>query len=430
MEITSEKIRLIAPDEGTLERAKGLALSYLWKELKGNESILWGKYESTESHIYEPKVYVPELNYHCTCPSRKAPCKHVLALLLLKIKESAAIINTAEETPQSIRLWLKSLEEAKEKSAANQEIADKNRAKRLEQMAAGVEELEIWLSDMIQQGLAALEGQDEGYWQAVGAKMVDAKLGSIGRKLKLFVDLAGTKHWHEQLLMDLSELYLLAQGFKRMELLPEALQQEILTVAGIAIKKQEVLDQHNGITDNWLAIGQTSGKEDKILYRRTWFLGEKTQHQGMVLEHAPAHIGFDTSWTVGAVYQGETLYYPSVYPLRMLFRQFRFSNEPFSNFVGFEDFEAFLEAYAEATAAHPWIVAFPALLEDVIPVVQGEDLLLLDKNRKFLNAKMRADSHWKLLALSGGHSICVFGEWEKGTFFVMSALAENRLVVL
>lgn len=430
MELTSEKIRLIAPDEGTLERAKGLALAYLWQELKGNETIIWGKYASTEHHLYETQVYVPDLKHHCTCPSRKAPCKHVLALLLLKIQESAAIINTAEETPQSIRLWLKSLEEAKEKSLVNQEAADKNRAKRLEQMTAGVEELEIWLSDIIQQGLAVLEGQNDDYWQEVGAKMVDAKLGSVGRRLKSFQDLAGTKHWHEQLLLDLSELYLLAQGFKRMETLPEALQQEILTVAGIAIKKQEVLNQHNGIADNWLAIGQISGKEDKLLYRRTWFLGEKTQHQGVVLEYTPGHIGFDTSWTVGAVYQGDVLYYPSVYPLRILFRQFRFSNDPFSNFVGFEDFEAFLDSYAEATAANPWMVAFPALLEDVIPVVQGEELLLVDQHKKYLSASIRDESHWKLLALSGGHPICVFGEWEKGCFFVMSALAENRLVVL
>jgi hypothetical protein len=63
-------------------------------------------------------------------------------------------------------------------------------------------------------------------------------------------------------------------------------------------------------------------------------------------------------------------------------------------------------------------------------VVQGDDLLLVDNNKKFISARIREDSHWKLMALSGGHSICVFGEWEKGCFFVMSALAENRLVVL
>lgn len=430
MGLTKEKIQQIAPDEGTLERAKGLALDYLWKDLAGDETILWGKYESAESRVYEPKIYLPELQYHCTCPSRKVPCKHVLALLLLKIQQSRAFINKAEKSPESVRMWLKSLQEAQQKSLANQEAADKNRAKRLEQMKAGIEELEIWLSDMMQQGLAALEGEGEAYWQAVGAKMVDAKLGSIGRRLKGLGEWIGTKHWQEQLLLEVSELYLLAQGFKKLETLPSNLQQEILTLAGISVKKQEVLDQENGIRDNWLAIGQVSGQEDKILYRRTWFLGEKTQHQGMVLDYAPVHLGFNSSWTVGAVYQGEAVYYPSIYPLRMLFRRFQYSNQAFSNFVGFEDFEAFLNQYAQATAAHPWILAFPALLEDVVPVMQTNELLLVDKHKKYLSAKTREGSDWELLALSGGHSICVFGEWERGCFFVMSVLADNRLVVL
>lgn len=375
--------------------------------------------------MYQTQWSIAKNAWQCTCPSRKSPCKHILALMLLHDKQDE-VIRTTDFFPRDIEHWVENWKSPEEKAAIKAENASKSRAKRLEEMATGIAELEIWLTDIIREGLASLDNRDETYWNAVSAKMFDAKLSSIGRRMRSFPFLNG----HEQLLLELGDIYLLAQGFKQLNELPAPLQKQILTTAGLNIQKKEVLAQREGIVDNWLAIGQMQKIEDNLRVRKTWFLGEQTQRKGMVLEYVPTHLDFETNWSVGAVYSGEVLFYPSAYPLRILFRHFEVSNAPFSRFQGYIHFEHFLQHYAKATAANPWLRTFPCLLEDVIPVWEKEQLVLVDKEKKQLLAESRNENHWKLLALSGGHPICVFGEWGKDSFTPLSALAHNRLIIL
>ena len=56
--------------------------------------------------------------------------------------------------------------------------------KRRELMSRGVEELKTWLLDMLREGLAALASAPPDYWESLAARMVDAKLGSIARRIR------------------------------------------------------------------------------------------------------------------------------------------------------------------------------------------------------------------------------------------------------
>ena len=63
--------------------------------------------------------------------------------------------------------------------------------------------------------------------------MVNAKLGSLARRIRGLHLLVGQKNWHEKVLSEIGEIYLLVKGFQNMEKLPPNLQQELLSVSGI-----------------------------------------------------------------------------------------------------------------------------------------------------------------------------------------------------
>ena len=190
MNDTLDKIRLLAPDEGTFERAKGLAHSYQWKEIAGNEYLVYGIFNGQREQRYQTQWGVEKNIWRCTCPSRKNPCKHILALMLLHIKEDESIRPT-DVFPEDIEAWLEESENVKEKTEPKVATTTKSREKRLEEMATGIAELEIWMMDIIGEGLASLDHRDENYWLTVSAKMFDAKLSGIGRRMRNFSYLNG-----------------------------------------------------------------------------------------------------------------------------------------------------------------------------------------------------------------------------------------------
>ena len=85
--------------------------------------------------------------------------------------------------------------------------------------------MEEWLQDLIRHGLSAIDEQPAAFWDGFAARMVDAKLGGVARRIRI-LNLAGEEGF-ELLLEEMSELYLLAQSFKQLESLPEGLQEEV-----------------------------------------------------------------------------------------------------------------------------------------------------------------------------------------------------------
>lgn len=423
-------IKQLAPDTATFSRARSVAKPKKWRLLQANTKFAWGECKSSGVQYYKTVTDLSKLTTHCTCPSRKTPCKHALALLML-LYNQVEFFQMTEDMPDWVKLNLAKRDAPPnpEREALNQAAVDKNRAQRLALMKSGFIELEIWLQDIFRQGIATLDSVDWDYWADLSARMVDAKLGSVGRRIKAFAYLQQNDNWHEALLQELAELYLLAQGFKHIEQLPKDLQTEILSVAGVNLRKQDVL-ANTGIKDYWLVIGQTTGVEDNLNFRRTWLLGKEQQQFALLLDFTWGNNAFEEEWQVGQLFWGEVVYYPGSYPLRGIFRHFEVSEEIFDNFQGSVDFNAFQLQYAKMIAANPWISITPALLEDVIPIYEEDTFILIDIVGKKIAVDMKAHSPWKLLAISGGHPICLFGEWKNQIFTPLSSLAGNRLIIL
>src|SRR5690606_41207812 len=164
---------------------------------------------------------------------RKFPCKHSIALLLIFVR-TPEMIGATNEIPTEISAWVES---RKARSTENPgKIVEnagqaKTRNKRLTKMAAGFEDLDRWMGDLIRQGLASTESQPGNFWQNIASRMVDSQIGGVARMLRAMPLLqAANPHWPEQLLAQIGQFYLLSKGFEKLEQLPESLQADLLSV--------------------------------------------------------------------------------------------------------------------------------------------------------------------------------------------------------
>src|SRR5439155_12387236 len=74
-------------------------------------------------------------------------------------------------------------------------------------------------------------------------------------------------------------------------------------------------------------------------------------------------------------------------------------------------------------ARNPWIERFPMLLQNVVPQRQNTGWAIRDDAGHVLPIKPEFDKNWGLLALSGGHPVSIFGDWDGQHFMPLSVFA-------
>ena len=114
MNLTLEQVAEMAPDSASAAAGKKLMGVKHWPELGRSTEALWGKCQG--SAVYQVKVDLSNLGYHCSCPSRKFPCKHVLGLLMLTAQSPEAV--TEQTAPDWVDDWLTKRRAREEKAAA------------------------------------------------------------------------------------------------------------------------------------------------------------------------------------------------------------------------------------------------------------------------------------------------------------------------
>lgn len=395
--------------------------------LERSDRIVWGAF-STPRQPFAVAVDLQGPAFKCNCPSRKFPCKHALGLLLLLVGEPS-IFHRNNILPEAIRKWIEGRDKRsataveQPKEVIDQPLLKSERVevdpKRLELMQAGLDELENRLLDLMQQGLAQLSQPGSTVLQTLAARLVDAKLGGIARQVRLATNRLREEEDYEQLLAEIGAWYLLIRAFRQMDQLPTGMQADVLQVAGLNLRKEELL-QNEGIHDHWSVLGQVIGAEENLQFRRVWLAGARTGHFALLLDFAFGSQGFEVSYPLQTCFEGSLVFYPSATPFRALVRNMERRDLPFHLPKGYSDLEKFYVAFANAVAKNPWLQQFPAVLEQVVPVrTEGQNWLLSDKKAATIPLDSEPLTGWKLLAVSGGRPIRVFGEWDGSTFKVL-----------
>jgi hypothetical protein len=440
MNWTIEQVTSFAPDEGSVKRGKSIAKLNKWQVLHQNDRAIWGECKGSDSQPYRTGVDLNGPAFKCSCPVRKPPCKHVIALMLLRVSSETEFKNT--EPAEWMQEWLTKRDAKVEKPKVSEEPEEDAEAKaaakqaaflrRVNEMKTGLVEFEIWLKDLIRQGIASVEKESYSFWEDAAARLVDAKAKSASNFIKEIPLLINqTPDWYETVLARLSDLYIITQAIQNIEKLPEPLQHDVLAVAGYTIKKADLLEQ-DGIKDQWQILGskKSTGIDPNLEYRKVWLKGTNTNRYALLLDYSFQGQGYTEHYSVGTYFQSEIVYFPSNYPQRARVKNRIPDTGYLTEFDGTPNFQLFLKDYALAIASNPWLMDIPCMINDVIPIMREEKLFLLDKNNDLIPVLNNDLTGWKLLALSGGTAISIFGEWTGSELMPLSAWLDGRFVLI
>ena len=445
MNYSPEQIIALAPDAASAKAGRSLATGSKWQNVGQDERALWGECQGSGAKPYQTVIDLNEPAFKCSCPSRKFPCKHALGLFLLVANqpETGKTVTTA---PDWAAEWLaKRDQQAQRRSEAakkaEQESDEATLARRASQKAkrsldreakvvAGLKELELWLRDLLRHGLAAAQTRSFDYWEQMSARLIDAQAPGVARRVR---DLSRVTHsgdgWIEQLLAQVSSLFLLLKAFERIKTLPAATQADVRSAIGWTYKEEE-LPEENVVSDEWLVLGQRTAGDEALRVRRTWLWGQRCGKGALVLDFAAPgqHLALD--FLPGTRTEADLIFYPSNYPQRAVLKKRANTTRSLNEISGYSTSDHLLMTYAEVLARNPWLEAIPAPLQTVVPVRRNEQWFARDSNGRLLSLRIDSMSGWKLIAVSGGYPITIFGEWNGRSLLPISAWADGRHVEL
>ena len=431
---TVEQVAAVAPSPRSVAAAEPLAVPARWASLGVDDRALWGRCRGSGAEPYDTTVDHTEVAWRCSCPSRRLPCKHTLALLLLWVRggvpESVA--------PASVASWIAERDRRSGRAdrspsgtGGEGEVApapgdddgldagdehppppdrdqlDRSRDERIARMLEGLAELDRWLADRMRTGLSdpALARYDT--WDQLAARLVDARAGALANRVRRLAGLVGASpDWHGEVLAELGFLHVLAQAGRRVPELPGPLADAVATASGWQVRRADVLA---GVpdTDEWFVAGRSDVREDRIEVRRLWLYGTRTQRWAMLLSFAAYQQVLDDSWTVGTIVHADLHRYPGG-ALRAL-PGHRYADplplaEPPSLTIA-----AACDAVGGAIAAEPWQERYPVIVR-AAPTVHDRRWVLTDETGSWpMTGTGRALA--AVLAASAGAPVTLTVEW-------------------
>jgi hypothetical protein len=447
--LDANQILALAPDPASAKAGSQLAVAHQWSNLGKSEAALWGECQGSGKTPYKTQIDLNGPAFKCTCPSRKFPCKHGLALYLLSAAQAALFPKAAE--PAWVSDWLSSRQARQEKKTDNAAAAAQDPAaafhaaaqarkreeKREDKVDAGMRELQTWLNDLAREGLAAVRSRGQGMWDAIAARMADAQAAPLARRLRRAGSLlyqSGLRNADSLVANELASIYLLTQAWQRLDQLPPALQADVRALLGWTVSQDEVLRQP-GVDACWHVLAQTTFDDERLRVRATWLRG--TPHGALdsnadarwalLLQYAAGAQGFEQQLAPGTVFDGELCFYPGAFPLRAQIKR-QENMRPLANMPpAAPGLDTLLDTYAEALAVQPFLERHPVLLEGLVPDTADQSVLH-DSRGHAIVLHPDFHHHAHLLALSGGHPLTLCGEWDGRTLLPLSVWHEGRLL--
>jgi hypothetical protein len=422
------RVLALAPDASSRRAAQLLAAGRSWP-LTGavDDSALWGECLGSAVTPYRTVVDLSGPAYRCSCPSRRFPCKHALALMLLW---SDSTVGTNGGPPDWAAIWLadrSAKADPKDPKAPADPAAALRRAEQREaRVASGLTEVDRWLCDQVRQGLAASQRYGYRHWDDIAARMVDAQASGLAERLRA---LAAVPHsgagWDGRLLEEYALLRLLAVAGREQAGLPPPLRDTVRSRVGFTVRQADVLASATPVRDRWQVLGRRDLDQDRIRTRRVWLRGRHTGRTALVLSFAALGQSLDDSLTVGTQADADLAFYPAAAPLRALVVT-RHDTGPGGVPPG-ATVAGLLAGYAAALGLDPWLDTWPAVL-DVTPA-RAPLPCLYDAAGDALPLHPGAGDCWPLLALSGGHPLTVAGEWTPRGLWPLTAWDQGGMVV-
>ena len=407
MAISLEKIEAMAPDQASLAAARKLLKPAAWPALFADgEGLVWGECQGSGATPYRISVCESDGGYKCTCPSRKFPCKHSLALMWMRAEGKTEF--ATGQAPEWVQDWMKRRRSAAGGSArtasegtsddvpaksiaqalaVEEELADpkaearaaaareKNRREREESVIAGLDDLDVWIEDQAAAGLAGFASRATHTCRLISQRLVDAKASGLasrvealpGRLFALPENLRGPAAVEE-----LGQLHLLAEAYRRQRELPPALQADVRREIGWTQSREALLADDAAIraTGKMRVVATLSEVQpDRLRRLETWLWREDTAEGprfSVLIDYVPVATGPARSpYAAGERLEGTVVYYPSPVPLRAQLAAVTVAAQVCAEPLVFEEsLSDQLEAYDQALSSKPWLGVYPIAFRD------------------------------------------------------------------
>ena len=325
MSLTEDQIIGLAPDASSIKSGKDLAVASKWVLRGASDKALWGHCQGSGKLPYQSQVDLQNIAFKCSCPSHKFPCKHGLALLLLYARGPELF--TKSEEPEWVSDWLNKRTERvakkveKESKPVDVDAQAKRAGARARKVAGGIEDLQVWLKDLIRNGLLTLPERSYEYWQQPSKRMVDAQAPGLAGMVKALGDINYfDDSWKHKVLNQLSRIFLVSEAYKNLDTLPEDFQKELRLLVGFTQSKEELLAQE-GVSDHWLVLARTLEEDEQLTIERNWLYGINNKRFALILQFFVNRQLPELSFMPGTAIDAELVFYQGVQNQRALMKQ-------------------------------------------------------------------------------------------------------------
>ncbi len=429
---TTEQVLGLAPDKYSFNISRNFAVSEKWITLGYNHASAWGEFAIKNKPPILTQIDLSDLDFACDCAARKSPCNHCLGLLLLLVEQPDAFVSA--DPPDWVASWLavnaRSRKNRRHLVSPNSAAQAENRRRRQANISAGLQELEIWLRDLVRVGMAAAQNRPKTYWTQIADRMVDARAGEVARELRRVADIPDhSADWPERLLCRIGRLYLLIRGFNQLETFPAEMQADLRAAVGWLPRADEI-PPDSRLRDRWYVLGKQLEHEGKQKLKRTWLWGESSNRSALIYDIAYGKQPLDFSLVTGTILEAELCFHPSAVPLRAQIAARYRTLQPHEPFIGQTSVKAALAQYAQAVTANPWLRHFPLALASVGIERHGARWVLRDSAGYLLPLPEKFEHGWHLYALDRGGSLHLFGEWDGDCLYPLSIWKDDRLLEL
>ncbi len=390
MLLTGSQIETAAADQAALNAAAGLIKAAKWTGLgcSADQVLVWGECQGSGANPYRVVADVTDLGSKCTCPSRKFPCKHGLALLWM-VADGATW--PVAEPPAWAAEWVgrrrkgtspairgdaaKSLDdavrpapdappdpaaEARKAAAAARRTADTRAS-----LLAATEELDRWTADQLRTGLIGFLGEAAERCRRIAARLVDGKAGALAARLdelpSRLLALPPPER-PDAALVEFGKLVLLCRAFR------DAPDDAELRREVASTESREALLADPGAprcTSAWEAVGeQVVTRRDGLVAVSTWLMNLRPHGPrfALLLDFFPASAGRRSApFVAGDQFEATLAFYPARAPLRAVIAERGDSPSPRQPWPEPDDGDP-LAAWLARLEAAPWAHLAPLLL--------------------------------------------------------------------
>ena len=446
---------MLAADSRALAAARLAALPTKWSATGCDAEAVWGLFVGAVGEPYQTAAELSSGAARCSCPSRKYPCKHAVALLLLW---AAGHVPEGPGRPGFVSEWMaRRVSKSAAGSAARQAdpdppdipatrprsggraeslpdgppppsdpARDKRIAERMGRMMAGLVEFERWIGDCLRGGLTDPALASYRTWDVVAARLVDAQAPSLANRVRRIGSLVGVGvAWHERVLGELSTTSLLSAAGRRLPLLDPDLADSVRAALGWSVRQSDVLTEAPE-DDHWQVLGRSDVLEDRIVVRRSWLRSTSSEARwALVLSFAAYGQSLADTATPGDELTAGLHRYPGRSELRCIVGEVSehrpsIGAEPVTTSIA-----GACDQIGQAIAGVPWLERWPVCIR-ATPTTASGGWHLTDHTGSFPLAG--GTEPVALVAATTGRSMPITCEWTADGVVPLSVYADGRMI--